>query len=216
MQKAFFTSLLLCIIGSSLYGQRLVSDARIIYRIETAVGQSADSAFEGGILTQYMKGHQSRVDIDFKSVHYSYLINSKESTVVTLIIANGEKYLIRGGKDEYDKELKLYAAVKFEDGTLTKKIGGYTCKQAIGKMPDGQSFEVYYTSELIPENRQFNRRFVNLKGLPLQFDIINKNGVKMTMVATSIDLTPMPGSYFDPPKSGYKEISREELAKMGN
>ena len=38
----------------------------------------------------------------------------------------------------------------------------------------------------------------------------------MTMVATSVELNAIPGSYFDVPKTGYKEISREELSKMGS
>lgn len=214
MQKAILTLLCCCLITSSLFAQRLVSDAKIVYRIETP--PQADPSFEGGTLTQYMKGHLSRVDIDFKSVHYSYLINSREETVVTLIDNHGDKYLIRAGKDEYTKELNEYAQVQFKDGTETKQIAGYNCKKAIGKMPDGQSFEVYYTTDLLPENKQYNRRFVNLKGIPLQFEIINKNGSRMHVVATKVDLYAVPGSFFDTPKSGYKEISREELMKMGS
>lgn len=83
-------------------------------------------------------------------------------------------------------------------------------------MPDGQTFDVYYSTDLVPENKQFNRRFVNLKGIPLQFEILNKNGTKTTMVATKVDLFAVPASYFDTPKSGYKEISREEMSKIGN
>lgn len=215
MQKALFTLLLLCLTTGALFAQRLLSDAKIVYKIETPPGQEPNTLMDGGTLTQYMKGHQSRVDIDFKTVHYCYLVNSKDETVVTLI-DNGEKYLIRAGKEEYEKELKLYSAVQFRDSNETKQIAGYTCKKAIGKMADGQTFEVYYTTDLIPENRQYSRRFVNLKGMPLQFEIINKNGIKMTMVATTVDLVPIPGSFFDTPKTGYKEISREELTQMGN
>jgi uncharacterized protein (DUF1330 family) len=216
MQKTLFTLLGFCLITGGVYAQRLVSDAKIVYRIETPPEQTADPSFEGGTLTQYMKGHLSRVDIDFKVVHYSYLINSREETVVTLIENHGDKYLIRGGKEEYTKDLKEYAAVQFKDAGETKQIAGYTCKKAIGKMANGETFEVYYTADLIPENKQYNRRFVNLKGIPLQFEIINKNGSRMRMVATKVDLYAVPGSFFDTPKSGYKEISREELMKMGS
>jgi hypothetical protein len=210
MQKYLLTILLFSLSLGRLTAQRLVSDAKIAYRMETA-----DPNFEGGTLTQYLKGHQSRVDIDFKTVHYSYLIDSRNETVVTLIDNQGEKYLIRAGKEDYEKELKQYASVQFTDTKETKEIAGYTCKKAIGKMADGKTFEVYYSMDLIPENKQFNRRFVNLKGIPLQFEILNKNGTKTLMVATKVDLFPVPGSYFDTPKTGYKEISREELAKIG-
>jgi hypothetical protein len=214
MQKYLLTFLLFSLITGRLTAQRLVSDAKIVYKMETA--GIADPNFEGGTLTQYVKGSQSRVDIDFKTVHYSYLIDSKNQTVVTLIDNHGEKYLIRAGKEDYEKELKQYASVQFTDGKETKEIAGYTCKRSVGKMADGQTFDVYYSTDLIPENKQFNRRFVNLKGIPLQFEILNKNGTKTTMMATKVDLFAVPGSYFDTPKSGYKEISREEMSKIGN
>ncbi len=214
MQKALLTLVCCVLLSGSLFAQRLVSDAKIIYRIETP--PQTDASFEGGTLTQYMKGHLSRVDLDFKMVHYSYLINSKEESVVTLIDNHGDKYLIRAGKEEYAKELKEYLQVQFKDAGETKQIAGYTCKKAIGKMADGQTFEVYYTPDLMPENKQYNRRFVNLKGLPLQFEIINKNGSRMHVIATKVDIYAVPGSFFDIPKTGYKEISREELLKMGS
>lgn len=215
MQKVMLTLLSFCLIAGGVKAQRLVSDARIVYRIETSPQQATGPAFEGGSLTQYMKGHLSRIDIDFKVVHYSYLLNSKAEMVVTLINNNGDKYLIRSTKEEYASDLKEYAAVQFKDGNETKQIAGYNCKKSIGTMADGKTFEVYYTPDLVPENKQYSRRFMNLKGIPLQFEIINKNGTKMQMVATKVDLLPIPGSYFDVPKSGYKEISKEELAKMG-
>lgn len=214
MQKYLLTLLLFSLISGRLTAQRLVSDAKIVYRMEKAA--SADPALEGGTFTQYIKGRQSRVDIDFKEVHYSYLIDSRNETVVTLIDNHGDKYLIRAGKEEYEKDLKQYAGVQFVDGKETKEIAGYTCRKSIGKLADGQTIEVYYSADLIPENKQYNRRFVNLKGIPLQFEILNKNGTKMTMIATKVDLFPVPGSYFDIPKSGYKEISREEMTKMNN
>ncbi|WP_143097951.1 hypothetical protein [Chitinophaga sp. CF118] len=216
MQKYLLMLLLSSLVTGGLTAQRLVSDAKIVYRIERPAQQPGDLTFEGSTFTQYLKGHQSRVDIDFKLVHYSYLIDSRNETVVTLIDNNGDKYLIRAGKDEYEKDLKQYSGVQFIDSKETKEIAGYTCKRAVGKLADGQTIEVYYSPDLVPENKQFNRRFVNLKGIPLQFEVLNKNGTKMTMIATKVDLFPVPGSYFDTPKSGYKEISREELMKMGN
>ncbi len=64
-------------------------------------------------------------------------------------------------------------------------------------MPDGKTFEVYYALDLVPENKQYNRRFVNLKGIPLEFEIITKNRLQnQEVVATKIELYPIPASYF--------------------
>jgi len=208
------TALFVSITGR-LMAQQTISDAKVIYKMELPPEQlQMDAMLEGSSLTQYMHGHLSRIDMNFNVVKYTYLINSKESTMVTLIDRHGDKYLIRGNKEQYEKDLKQYEGIQFKEENATKQIAGYTCKKAIGTMADGKTFEVYYAPQLLPENRQYNRRFVNLKGLPLEFEILTKTGAKMRVVATKIDLYPIPASYFDIPKSGYKEVSQEELKNM--
>jgi len=200
-----------------LYAQHYVSDAKIVYKLELPPEQlQMDAMLEGSTLTQYMRGHLSRIDMNLNVVHYTYLINSKEQSLVTLIDNHVDKYLIRSGKEEYEKELKQYAGTQFKDETGTKELVGHTCKKAIGTTPDGKTFEVYYAPDLIPENKHYNRRFVNLKGIPLQFEIITRTGAKMMVTATSLDLHPVPSSMFEVPVSGYKVISKEELQRMGN
>ena len=217
MNKWLLALLLTSLAAGPVYAQHYVSDARIVYKLELPPEQlQMDAMLEGSTLTQYIRGHLSRIDMNLNVVHYTYLINSKEQNLVTLIDNHGDKYLIRSGKEEYDKELKQYAGIHFKDEAATKELVGYTCKKAIGTTPDGKTFEVYYAPDLIPENRHYNRRFVNLKGIPLQFEIITRTGAKMLVTATSIDLHPVQASMFEVPVSGYKVISKEELQKMGN
>lgn len=200
-----------------LRAQHYVSDARIVYKLELPPEQlQMDAMLEGSTLTQYMRGHLSRIDMNLNVVHYTYLINSKEQSLVTLIDNHGDKYLIRSGKEEYEKELKQYSAIHFKDEPGTRELVGYTCRKAIGTAVDGKTFEVYYAPDLIPENKHYNRRFINLKGIPLQFEIITRTGAKMLVTATSVDLHPVSASMFEVPVSGYKVISKEELQKMGN
>lgn len=202
-------------LSGTLMAQRTVSDAKIVYKMELPPEQlQMDAMLEGSTFTQYMRGPMSRIDMNFNIVHYTYLINSRTETMTTLIDQHGNKYLIRASKDQYEKDLKQYESVQFKDQAETKEIAGYTCRRAIGTMPDGQTFEVYYAVDLIPENRQYNRRFVNLKGIPLEFEIVTKTGAKTRVIATKIELYPIPASYFDVPKTGYKEVSQEELKKM--
>jgi GLPGLI family protein len=210
----FLTALFVSISGS-LMAQQTISDAKIVYKMDLPAEQlQTDGRLQGSTLTQYMHGHLSRIDMNFNVVKYTYLINSKESSMVTLIEQNGDKYLIRVNKTQYDKDLKHYEGIRFKEETGTKLVAGYTCKRAIGTMSDGKTFEVYYTPQLIPENKQYNRRFINLKGLPLEFEILTKTGAKMRVTATKVDLYPIPASYFDVPKSGYKEVSQEEVERM--
>jgi hypothetical protein len=211
------TTLVLALAAGPLSAQHMVSDAKIVYKLQLPPEQAQmDALLEGSSLTQYLRGHLSRIDMNFNMVHYTYLINSREKTLVTLIDNHGDKYLIRAGREEYERELKQYSGIQFKDEAGNKEIAGYKCQKAQGTMPDGKTFEVYYAPGLVPENKQYNRRFVNLKGIPLQFEIISKTGAKMSVVATRVDLNSVPASFFDVPTSGYKIISKEELQKMGN
>ncbi|SJZ46235.1 GLPGLI family protein [Chitinophaga eiseniae] len=213
--RLFLTYFLLCI-TSPILAQRVISDAKIVYKIDLPPERAQmDAMQEGSTLTQYMRGQLSRIDMDFNIVKYTYLINSKEETLTTLIDQHGNKYLIRASKGQYEKELKQYENVQFKDQPETRQIAGYTCKKTIGTMPDGvTTFEVYYTPDLVPENRHYNRRFANLKGIPLEFEIVTKTGSKMRVIATKVELYPIPASYFDIPKTGYKVVSPEELKNM--
>lgn len=211
-KRWLLTTLVMALAVGRLCAQHMVSDARIIYKLQLPPEQAA--LLEGSSFTQYMRGHLSRIDMNFNVVRYTYLINSREKSMITLIDNHGDKYLIRSDKEEYDKELRQYAGIQFKDEAGNREIAGYKCRKAMGTMPDGKTFEVYYAPDLVPENRQYNRRFVNLKGIPLQFEIITKTGAKMSVVATQVDLYSVPASYFDVPTSGYKVISKEELQKM--
>ncbi|PSL47442.1 GLPGLI family protein [Chitinophaga niastensis] len=212
--RLFLTFIFLCLTSSS-QAQRTVSDAKIVYKMELPPEQlQMDAMLEGSTFTQYMRGPLSRIDMNFNIVHYTYLINSKDETMTTLIDQHGTKYLIRAGKEEYEKDLKQYEDIQFKDQPETKQIVSYNCRRAIGTMPGGQTFEVYYAIDLVPENKQYNRRFVNLKGIPLEFEIITKTGAKTKVIATKIELYPIPASYFDVPKTGYKEVSQKELKNM--
>jgi GLPGLI family protein len=205
-----------CIAGlaTPLLAQRTISDARITYKVELPPEQlQMEAMFAGSSMIQYIRGNQSRIDMNFNVVNYIYLINTQNETVVTLMDNHGDKYLIRTDKKGYEQDVKKYQSTQFTDQNETREIAGYKCRKAIGKNEDGSTFDVFYTMDILPENRFYNRRFMNLKGIPLEFEIIIKAGSKMRAVATKVDLSPVPASTFDEPK-GYKEITQDELKKI--
>jgi GLPGLI family protein len=205
-----------CVAGlaTPLLAQRTISDARITYKVELPPEQlQMEAMFAGSSMIQYIRGNQSRIDMNFNVVNYIYLINTQNETVVTLMDNHGDKYLIRTDKKGYEQDVKKYQGTQFTDQNETREIAGYKCRKAIGKNEDGSTFDVFYTMDILPENRFYNRRFMNLKGIPLEFEIIIKAGSKMRAVATKVDLSPVPASTFDEPK-GYKEITQDELKKI--
>lgn len=201
-------------LATPLLAQRTISDARITYKVELPPEQlQMEAMFAGSSMTQYIRGNQSRIDMNFNVVNYIYLINTQDETVVTLMDNHGDKYLIRTDKKGYEQDLKRYQSTQFTDQNETREIAGYRCRKAIGKNEDGTTFDVFYTLDILPENKYYNRRFMNLKGIPLEFEIVIKAGSKMKAVATKVDLSPVPASTFDEPK-GYKEITQDELKKI--
>jgi hypothetical protein len=205
---------LLMSLTAPLLAQRTVSDASITYKVEMPPEQlQMESMLAGSSVVQYIRGNHSRIDMNFNIVNYIYLVNIKEETIITLMDNHGDKYLIRSDKKAYQADMKKYEATQFTDQNEVREIAGYKCRKAIGKMEDGSTFEVFYTIDLVPENRAYNRRFINLKGIPLEYEIVLKAGSKMRVVATKVDLSPVPASVFDVPR-GYKEITAEELKKI--
>ncbi|HVU83950.1 MAG TPA: hypothetical protein VHC50_03870, partial [Puia sp.] len=68
---------------------------------------------------------------------------------------------------------------------------------------------VYYTQDIVPENKAYDPVFVNLDGLPLEYEF-SKGDLHIKYVLASINLNPVPASKFDIPTSGYREMTYEE------
>ena len=209
----FWVLLTACITGlaTPLLAQRTISDARIEYKLELPPEQlQMEAMFAGSSMIQYIRGNLSRIDMNFNIVNYIYLINAQTEGLITLMDNHGDKYLIRTDKKSYEEDMKRFQTTTFTDQSETREIAGFKCRKAIGKMQDGSTFDVYYTLDIIPENRYYNRRFLNLKGIPLEYEIVMKSGSKMKAIATKVDLSPVPMSVFDVPK-GYREITADDL-----
>jgi len=94
----------------------------------------------------------------------------------------------------------------------TKKIAGYNCEQAIAKLSDGSSFTVFYTTELILENKGFDGQFRNLPGVPLEYESVMGN-LKVKYSANKVSFDPVNTQRFEIPTSGYREMTYDESLK---
>jgi hypothetical protein len=72
---------------------------------------------------------------------------------------------------------------------------------------------VFYTKDLLTENKEYDPPFRNLEGLPLEYELASGD-VKISYRVSRISLNPVPVSKFDIPKSGYREMNYEESKKM--
>ncbi len=91
----------------------------------------------------------------------------------------------------------------------TKTILNYNCQKAIGKLNDGTSFLVWYTTDILPENKDFQYANRNLPGLAMEYESI-VGTLKVTYTVSKINFNPVPPAKFDLPKSGYRILTYEE------
>lgn len=106
-------------------------------------------------------------------------------------------------------QIKNTRGVTFTTTNETKTLLGYSCKKAVGKLSDGNSFTVWYTPDLIPENNDFQTANKNLPGLAMQYETSMGN-INVVYTVSKISLAPVPVSKFDLPKAGYRIMTYAE------
>lgn len=198
------------------FSQRKVSELMLSYDMQVSTGvnepKMAD-AFDGAVTTVYIKGHLSRSEMTSALFSSTTIHDAKAGTAVALREVSGQKLLIRMTTENWKEKNKKYEGIIFTNTSETKVIAGYKCTKAEAKLADGTVFEVFYTTDIIPENREYeNMMFKNLDGLPLEWQLVQgKLNIRYTL--SKINLNPIPVSRFDIPKSGYREMTFDESKK---
>lgn len=203
----------------SAQAQRNIAEATIVYdmEIQNGGGSQGGGALSGATTTIYLKGNNSRTDMTSALGKEVTIYNSKTNNAVILKEFSGQKLMITLTKENWVAKHKMYSNIRFELIDETKTIAGYTTKKAIAKMPDGKTFEVYYTPELLPANKDYDPTFNTLPGLAIQYEIESgKMKFKYTLAKINYDAVPV--SLFDFPVAGYRVMTYEENQnlKKGN
>ncbi|HTR27757.1 MAG TPA: hypothetical protein VMH27_00705 [Puia sp.] len=185
--------------------QKSVSELTLVY-------DYSDST-QNATHTVYIKGSKSRSEMSSTLFKSTALFDSNTGFGVILREVNGQKLLIRMNPDNWTERNRMYDGIVYRNTGETKEIAGYKCVKAVGQTRFGAVITVYYTREVIPENRQYDPLFRNLDGLPLEYELTSGN-VHLRYRIQRINLNPVPVSKFDVPGSGYREMNYEESKKM--
>ena len=190
--------------------QRNIAEATIVYNITGEALSDASS-------TIFLKGNNSRTEMVSVLGKEITIYNSKTDGAVILKEFSGQKLMITLTKENWKAKNKMYDNIKFELTNDFKTIAGYNTRKAIAKMPDGKSFEVYYATDLVPANKQYDATFSNLPGLAVEYEI-ESGKMKFKYTLAKINYDPIQVSLFDFPTSGYRVMSYEENQnlKKGN
>ena len=201
-------ALLLCcslLALGSVEAQKSVSELTLVY-------DYSDST-QSAVHTVYIKGNKSRSEMTSPLFASTTLFDGNTGFGVILRDVNGQKLLIRMNPDNWTERNRMYDGIVFRNTNETREIAGYKCIKAIGQTKFGAVVTVYYTRDIIPENRQYDPLFRNLDGLPLEYELTSGN-VHLKYRISRINLNPVPVSKFDVPGTGYREMKYEDSKKM--
>jgi GLPGLI family protein len=216
--RSIFLFALSFLVISQVWSQKKFTEGTISYDIVINTGsekpQNADF-FDGATSAVYIKGGKIRTEMVSSLGTQSTILDVPNNQVIVLKEYGDQKYMIKMNPADWKDANRKYEDVKFTyDQSATKTILGYVCKKALGSLPDGTTFTVWYTSELVPENREFQYANRNLPGLALEYETTMGN-LKVIYTVSKLSFGTVPAAKFDIPRTGYRILTYEE-SKAGN
>lgn len=214
--KTLLSFIMFLCVTTSVFSQKKISELTLVYDAKVTTGNAEPKmadAFDGATTTIYLKGNLSRSEMVSALFSSTTIHDAKTGTAVVLREVSGQKLLIRMSSKDWKEKNDRYDGITFTNSTETKDIAGYKCVKAVAKMNDGSAFTVYYTPDIVPENKEYDYHFKNLNGLPLEYELTQRN-LTIRYTVSKINLNPVPASKFDIPTSGYREMTFEESKKI--
>jgi GLPGLI family protein len=211
MNKWFAISTLV-LFSLTCFSQTRFSEGSIIYTITVNTNDSnpklADG-FDGATNTIYVKGKLSLAQLVSVYGTQSTIIDGISGKITVLKEYGEKKYMIEMTSSDWKEANAKYDSISFTYENDYAKIAGYNCQKAVGKLKNGDLFTVYFTRDLIPENKDFQYSNKSLPGVALEYEsILGKN--KVTFTASKVSFDPVPLAKFDVPKTGFRKMTYQE------
>lgn len=201
--------------GAPLQAQKKVSELTLVYDYSVVtVGDGGEKAggVPGALHTVYIKGSKSRSEMTDSLFSSITIFDGSTGTAVILKELSGQKLLIRLNAANWQEKNGPYDGILFKNTAESKEIAGYRCIKAVGTTKTGTSITVWYTRDVIPDNKEYAPEFKSLEGLPLEYTMTRGN-VEIRYRAARINFNPVPASKFDIPRTGYREMKYEDIRK---
>lgn len=206
-------------ITSTSFAQKIVSELTINYDI--TVESSSDNPrietmFNGATTTVYLKQSSHRTDQVNGLGSTATIFDGKSNTGAIIKEFGKQKILIKMTAANFVDMNKKNTPINFIATTETKEIAGYNCTKYTGLLSDSATYEVYVTTAIVPENKDYNTNFKGINGLVLQYEITTGTGtnkVKIINTASKVSTTTVAPTKFELPKTGYRVMTYEESVK---
>ena len=219
MKSIFKSAVVFCsvLIAGNLFAQKKITEGVISYDIVVNTGNSGPSIvdmFDGATSIVYLKGYMSRFERVSSLGIESTIVDGKTGKVNVLKEYGEQKYMITMSAANWKDANKKYNEISFSIKEEFKEIAGYKCQKAISKMPDGTEINVFFTKELIADNRDFEYAYKSLPGLAMQYET-TIGSLKVTYTVSKISFNIVPANKFELPKSGFRIMTYEESMGVG-
>ncbi|MGC4234838.1 MAG: GLPGLI family protein [Niabella sp.] len=216
MKSRLLILLFLVLTSMFSFAQKKLTEATIYYDIvvntDNATPKVGDM-LDGSTNIIYVKGNLSKSEFISSIGSQSTIYDAKEGTAVNIKDYGNKKYLITYSAAEWKASNKRYEGVSYKIENEFKKIAGYNCQKAVGKLSDGTTFTVFFTKELIPVNTGFQSINKGLPGFAMQYDASRGND-KVTYTVSNIEFSVVPLAKFDIPKTGYRVMTYTEFSRQ--
>jgi hypothetical protein len=196
--------------------RKVVSELTLVYDYTAGpVSKDKPGNTETAVYTVYIKGNMSRSEMSNSLFSSTSIYDANTGFGVLLKEVNGQKLLIRLNPDDWSEKNRMYDGIVFRNTAENSEVAGFRCVKAMGQTKSGATITVFYTRELVTENRQYDPIFRTLDGLPLEYELTNGD-IRIHYKLSKIIQNPVPASKFDIPGSGsgYREMNYAESKKM--
>ena len=197
--------------------QKRITEGTISYDIVVQTGNENPSIadmFNGATSIVYLKGYQTRFERVSSLGVESTIVDGKTGNVTVLKEYGEQKYMITMTPGNWKDANKKYEGIVFKYEEEYKTIAEYKCQKAIGTMKDGTTITVYFTKDLVANNREFEYAYKSLPGLAMEFETTIGN-LKVTYTVSKVNFGIVPATKFDLPKSGFRVMTYEESNAAG-
>src|SRR5215216_1941277 len=179
MKYRFWSLSLFLSLALSVTAQKKFTEGSISYDVVITTGsdkpKNADF-LDGTTVVNYIKADKSRTEMVSPLGTLTTVYDGSKNAIVILKDIGEQKYMITLTPDDWRDANKKYEGISFTyENDPEKTILGYKCKKAIGKLQDGTTYTVWYTPDLVPENKNFQYETRSLPGLAMEYEVNSKD-----------------------------------------
>lgn len=173
-----------------------------------------DMFLSSSTMDLFFSGGNTKVNLNVAFMNTSIIYNDEAKEALMLMDMLGMKIATKLDEDDFDEPNAN--PTKVEITGKTKKIIGYSCKQAFVFGENNEQTEIWFTEELnnflSANNFQYS---YNVNGLPLQI-ISKENGMLANIIAVSFENKVFENEFSLEVPDGYELKTIEELNEIGS